>query len=96
MVPTLNDGQNILILKTDNLSIGDIVVSIHPTYGLIVKRLSIIKGNQVYLTSDNKNIIITNTKTRLPDGSVETVIIEKIPLNTWLPKKNVIGVVKVY
>ena len=96
MVPTLKDGQSILVLKTNNLTVGDIVVAIHPTYGLIVKRLSIIEGNQVYLTSDNKNIEITNTQTTLPDGFVETVTVEKIPLNTWLPTTNVIGVVKVY
>ncbi len=96
MVPTLKDGQSILVLKTNNLTVGDIVVAIHPTYGLIVKRLSIIEGNQVYLTSDNKNIEITNTQTTLPNGSVETVTVEKTPLNTWLPTANVIGVVKVY
>lgn len=96
MVPTLKDGQSILVLKTNNLTVGDIVVAMHPTYGLIVKRLSIIEGNQVYLTSDNKNIEITNTQTTLPNGSVETVTVEKTPLNTWLPTANVIGVVKVY
>ena len=96
MVPTLKDGQSILVLKTVNLTVGDIVVAMHPTYGLIVKRLSIIEGNQVYLTSDNKNIEITNTQTTLPNGSVETVTVEKTPLNTWLPTANVIGVVKVY
>lgn len=96
MVPTLKDGQSILALKTNNLTVGDIVVAIHPTYGLIVKRLSIIEVNQVYLTSDNKNIEITNTQTTLPNGSVETVTVEKTPLNTWLPTANVIGVVKVY
>ncbi len=96
MVPTLKDGQSILVLKTNNLKVGDIVVAMHPTYGLIVKRLSIIEGNQVYLTSDNKNIEITNTQTTLPNGSVETVTVEKTPLNTWLPTANVIGVVKVY
>jgi signal peptidase I len=96
MVPTLQDGQDIVILKTRNLNVGDIVVAVHPTYGLIVKRLTIIEGNQVYLTSDNKNVEITNTQTKLPNGSVETVTVQKTPLNTWLPTNNVIGVVKVY
>lgn len=96
MVPTLQDGQDIVILKTRNLNVGDIVVAVHPTYGLIVKRLTIIDGNQVYLTSDNKNVEITNTQTKLPNGSVETVTVQKTPLNTWLPTNNVIGVVKVY
>ena len=96
MVPTLQDGQDIVILKTRNLNVDDIVVAVHPTYGLIVKRLTIIEGNQVYLTSDNKNVEITNTQTKLPNGSVETVTVQKTPLNTWLPTNNVIGVVKVY
>lgn len=96
MVPTLQDGQEIIILKTKNLKVGDIVVAVHPTYGLIVKRLSIIDFNQVYLTSDNKKVEIVNTQTTLPNGAVETVTVQKTPLNTWLPTGNIIGVVKVY
>ena len=96
MVPTLQDGQEIIVLKTNNLKAGDIVVAEHPTYGLIVKRLSIIDGTQVYLTSDNKNIDIINNETTLPNGTVKTVTVQKTPLNTWLPTANVIGVVKVY
>lgn len=96
MVPTLQDGQDIIVLKTKDLKVGDIVVAIHPTYGLIVKRLSVIQGNQVYLTSDNKNVEIDNEQTTLPNGAVETVTVKKTPLNTWLPLENVIGVVKVY
>jgi hypothetical protein len=96
MIPTLQDGQEITILKTNNLNVGDIVVAVHPTYGLIVKRLSIIEGNQVYLTSDNKNVEIIKTKTTLPNGAVETVTVQKTLLNTWISTQNVIGVVKVY
>lgn len=96
MVPTLQDGQEIIIVKTNNLKVGDIVVAVHPTYGLIVKRLSIINSTQVYLTSDNKNVEVVNTETTLPNGTIETVTVQKTPLNTWLPTANVIGVVKVY
>ena len=96
MVPTLLDGQNIIVLKTKDFKVGDIVVATHPTYGLIVKRLSIIQGNQVYLTSDNKNVEVVNTQTELSNGSVETIKVQKTPLNTWLPIGNVIGVVKNY
>lgn len=96
MVPTLQDGQEITIVKTNNLKVGDIVVAVHPTYGLIVKRLSIIDGTQVYLTSDNKNIEVVNTEKNLPNGTVETITVQKTPLNTWLPTENIIGVVKVY
>ena len=96
MVPTLQDGQEITIVKTNNLKVGDIVVAVHPTYGLIVKRLSIIDGTQVYLTSDNKNVEVVNTEKNLPNGTVETITVQKTPLNTWLPTENIIGVVKVY
>jgi signal peptidase I len=96
MVPTLKNGQQIIVLKTDNLKVGDIVVAIHPTYGLIVKRLSKIEVNQVYLTSDNKNVEIINHKTTLPNGTVKTIKERKSSLNTWLPRNNVIGVVMVY
>ncbi len=96
MNPTLQDGQEIIVLKTNNLNVGDIVVAAHPTYGLIVKRLSVIDVDQVYLTSDNKNIEISNSETTLPNGTVGTVTVKKTPLNTWIPKSNVIGVVKVY
>ncbi len=95
MVPTLKDGQEILVLKTDNLNVGDIVVAIHPTYGLIVKRLSMIEVNQVYLTSDNKKVEIVNHKTTLPNGTVKTIKEQKSSLNTWLPRNSVVGVVMV-
>ena len=96
MVPTLKNGQQIIVLKTDNLKVGDIVVAIHPTYGLIVKRLSMIEVNQVYLTSDNKKVEIINHKTTPPNGTVKTIKERKSSLNTWLPRNNVIGVVIVY
>ena len=93
MVPTLKNGQGIIVLKTNNLNVGDIVVAIHPTYGLIVKRLSKTEINQVYLTSDNKKVETITSKTTLPNGTVKTVKEEKSSLNTWLPRNNVIGVV---
>ena len=90
MVPTLQDGQEITIVKTNNLKVGDIVVAVHPTYGLIVKRLSIIDGTQIYLTSDNKNVEVINTEKNLPNGTLETITVQKTPLNTWLPTENII------
>ncbi len=95
MVPTLKDGQKIIVLKTDNLNVGDIVVAKHPTYGLIVKRISKIEINQVYLTSDNKKVETVNHKTTLQNGTVKTIKEQKSSLNTWLPKNNVIGVVMI-
>ena len=92
MVPTLQDGQSIVVLKTKDYKVGDIVVATHPTYGMIVKRLSKIEGNRVYLTSDNKNVEVSTIS--LGNGAVETIT--KTPLKTWLPKDNIIGVVKIY
>ncbi len=92
MVPTLQDGQSLVVLKTKDYKVGDIVVATHPTYGMIVKRLSKIEGNRVYLTSDNKKVEVSTVQ--LSNGAVETIT--KTPLNTWLPRDNIIGVVKVY
>ncbi|MEL7669819.1 S24/S26 family peptidase [Methanobacterium sp.] len=92
MVPTLQDGQSIVVLKTKDFKVNDIVVAVHPDYGLIVKRVGQISGDQVYLISDNKNIETTTVK--LSNGAVETIT--KTPYKGWLPKKNVIGVVKEY
>lgn len=83
MVPTLKDGQSIILLKTRDFKVGDIVVARHPSYGLIVKRVSQIKDGQVYLMSDNRETIVTN------QGILKG-------LDTWLPIENVVGVVKVY
>ncbi len=83
MVPTLKDGQSIMVLKTTDFKVGDIVVARHPTYNLIVKRVAEINDGQVYLKSDNREVIVTGN----------TIL---KGLDTWLPKENVIGVVKVY
>lgn len=87
MYPTLNDGQSILVLKTKDFKVGDIVIARHPDYGLIVKRVSIIEENRVFLISDNtEQITISNSS---------GVYIET-GLRTWVPHDDVIGVVKVY
>jgi len=83
MVPTLKDGQDIVVLKTKDYKVGDIVVARHPEYGLIVKRVSQIKDGQVYLMSDNRETIVTS------NGIYKG-------LDTWLPVENVVGVVKIY
>ncbi len=83
MIPTLQDGQSIVILKTKEFKVSDLVVARHPTYGLIVKRISQIKDGQVYLMSDNRETIVTN------NGIMKG-------LDTWLPLENVVGVVKIY
>lgn len=96
MVPTLEDGQEIIVLKTDDYKVEDIVVAFHSDYGMIVKRLKKIEGNRVYLMSDNRKVEVYTTETALGNGMVEVETIKKTPLDTWLPKENLIGVVKVY
>ena len=56
MVPTLQDGQTILVEKTKDISVNDVVVANSPEYGVIVKRVSDINGDKVHLISDNKNV----------------------------------------
>ncbi|WP_409201018.1 S24/S26 family peptidase [Methanobrevibacter sp. DSM 116169] len=87
MEPTLKDGQDIVILKTKNINVGDIVVCDSPEYGIIVKRVSEINGDRVYLTSDNKNSEITNI------NGVEYV---SQGITTWENISNIMGVVEKY
>ncbi len=56
MLPTLKSGQKVLINKTHDLHVGDIVTANSKNYGPIIKRVEQIDGSQVHLVSDNKNI----------------------------------------
>lgn len=56
MLPTLQDGQTAFINKTHNIHVGDIVVAESDEYGGIIKRVGDIKGDSVYLISDNKDV----------------------------------------
>ncbi|MBM4241778.1 MAG: S24 family peptidase, partial [Euryarchaeota archaeon] len=61
MYPTLKDGQTLVILKTNDIKVGDIVIAFHPDYDLIVKRVAIIEGDRVFLKSDNREVKIVVT-----------------------------------
>ncbi|MBE2900806.1 S26 family signal peptidase [Methanothermobacter thermautotrophicus] len=87
MYPTLKDGQDLIVLKTDKYRVGDIVIAKHPEYGLIVKRVGKIEPDRVYLMSDNKKVERIYTPTS---------VIVKTPLNTWVPRSAIVGVVKEY
>lgn len=56
MLPTLQDGQNVLLNKTHNVHVGDIVVADSDEYGGIIKRVDQIDGNEIHLVSDNNEI----------------------------------------
>lgn len=96
MNPTLTDGQKVTAIKTSNFKVGDIVISRHPTYGLIIKRVAAIQNSKVYLKSDNREVINQIKETTLPDGVVEITNITTTPLDTWRPISDIIGVVKSY
>jgi len=96
MLPTLQDGQNVMALKTTSFKVGDIVIARHPTFGLIIKRVAAISKGKVHLESDNKNVQTITNETTLPDGVVEIQTFEKTPLDAWLPKSSVIAVVKTF
>ena len=56
MSPTLEDGQTVVVEKTKNIQVNNIVVAYSQEYGVIIKRVSEINGDKVYLVSDNKEI----------------------------------------
>ena len=56
MNPTLKDGQTVVVEKTKDIHVNNIVVAYSSEYGVIIKRVSQIKGDKVYLVSDNKNV----------------------------------------
>lgn len=56
MLPTIQDGQFVLVNKTQDIHVGDIVSVNSKEYGGIMKRVDKIEGNNVYLVSDNKNV----------------------------------------
>lgn len=96
MVPTLQDGQNIVVLKTTDFKVGDLVVARHPEYKLIVKRIAEINGNQVYLKSDNRQVETIGNQIRVVNGVQQMVTIQKTPLDTWVSRNDIVGVVKQY
>ena len=56
MLPTLQDGQTALLNKTKDIHVGDIVVADSDEYGMVIKRVGDINGDEIYLESDNKNV----------------------------------------
>ena len=84
MYPTLNDGQTVIVKKTKDIQVNNIVVANSSEYGNIVKRVSDIKGDQVYLTSDNKDV-----KSEYRNG----VLYETKGVTTWVNINDIYGVV---
>ncbi|MDO5849118.1 MAG: S24/S26 family peptidase [Methanobrevibacter sp.] len=87
MVPTLQDGQTIIVEKTKDISVNDIVVAESPEYGTIVKRVGQIDGKQVYLVSDNKKVEYEE---------INGIVYETKGITTWVDISDIYGVVKSY
>jgi len=84
MNPTLQDGQKVLVNKTHDIHIGDIVVAQSPEYGGIIKRVADIDGDSVYLVSDNKQVSYEY---------INGALYELKGITTWVDISNIEGVV---
>ena len=87
MLPTLQDRQNVLLNKTHDIHVGDIVVAESDEYGGIIKRVDQIKGNEVHLISDNKGISYEY---------INGVLYEVSGITTWVDISDINGVVIQY
>ena len=87
MLPTLKDGQKVLINKTHNVHVGDIVVAESDEYGGIIKRVDQINGNDVHLVSDNKKVSYER---------VNGVLYEVKGVSTWVDISDINGVAIAY
>ena len=87
MLPTLQDGQTVLMNKTHDIRVGDIVVAESSEYGGIIKRVDKIDGDRVHLVSDNKDISY-----EVNHG----VLYEVKGISTWVDVSQINGVVVAY
>ncbi|WP_458456252.1 S24/S26 family peptidase [Methanobrevibacter sp.] len=87
MLPTLQDGQNVIINKSHDIHVGDIVVADSDEYGGIIKRVADIEGDEVYLISDNKNISYKY---------IDNALYEVKGITTWVDITDINGVVVQY
>lgn len=87
MLPTLQDGQAVLLNKTHDVHVGDIVVADSDEYGGIIKRVDQIDGNDVHLVSDNKQVSYER---------INGVLYEVKGITTWVDISDIGGVVVAY
>lgn len=84
MLPTLQDGQAVLVNKSHDIHVGDIVVAESDEYGGIIKRVDDINGNNVHLVSDNKEVSYER---------INGVLYEIKGITTWVDISDINGVV---
>lgn len=56
MLPTIKSGDKVLVNKSHNIHVGNLVSANSSEYGPICKRVADIDGDSVYLVSDNKKV----------------------------------------
>ncbi len=83
MIPTLQDGQTVLINKSHNVNVGDIVVADSDEYGGIIKRVDDINGDSIHLVSDNKEISYER---------INGILYEIKGISTWVDISDINGV----
>ena len=83
MIPTLQDGQTVLINKSHDINVGDIVVADSDEYGGIIKRVDDVNGDSIHLVSDNKEISYE---------SINGVLYEIKGISTWVDISDINGV----
>ena len=84
MLPTLQDGQTVLVNRTHNIQVGDIVVAESDEYGGIIKTVDAIDGNRVHLISDNKEVTYEY---------IDGYTYETKGITTWVDISDINGVV---
>ena len=84
MEPTLYSGDTIVVKRTHDIQVGDIVTCNDTEYGLIVKRVGEVDGNWIYLESDNKTRTYRLTMTG---------IVKEEGLHKWVTIDRISGVV---
>lgn len=87
MIPTLKNGQTVIVNKTKDISINDIVVANTSEYGVIVKRVAGIDKNKIHLVSDNKNVDYKE---------IDGMVYEVKGIETWTDLSTIFGTVEIY
>jgi len=83
MEPTIHDGEMLVLNKTRDFQVGDIVSAYYDVKHIdILKRVATIKGDEVYLVSDNVNGTIVK------DGQVY----KYEGIRTWVNMSDINGV----
>lgn len=87
MLPTLQDGQTVLLNKTHDVNAGDIVAADSDEYGGIIKRVDVVNGDNIHLVSDNKEVSYEY---------INGALYEIKGVSTWVDISDINGVVIEY